>query len=532
MDNFELDKDPFYSNPCTSVALFKGVSIARNRLPVVVKRHCFSFIQQKRTQDHMTQTLNAALVQAKVQHPNSCDILEVQLQIKENSCTICHVLEALDGDVEQDIEQRRLSNRHYNEAELRQMLLQIGSALACAHSKKIAHRDVKPSNIFQTGGTYKIGDFGCFYLQRQHSTTMSVAGDFRYMSPQLRGAFVADSKYNAFKADVFALGASLLYMAALNQLESSLGSEQLEQVVSLEVAKLPYSTQLKTLLLQLLAHDEDQRPTMKEVCSAVESLEGTLPSADSKLISSREQGMFSAVYEDQLELFNLKTQQLTQYVLPVNLGSGGSYAQLDGSSLLCVGGNPASADVCRLDLISLQFTSLPPLTVRRAWAGVIQAADSIYVFGGWDYPSSLNSCEKSQLSNNEWRPMGSMVHARDGFTPCAFQTSILLASPQTPIERFHPETETFTVLPFAPLHRSCFSVAFVIGEELFLLTSDKHLARLKLEPGNEFRVSNTDRECWSTQSPLVTSSYVFIANQGSVEKFCLRTFTFLSLETP
>lgn len=162
MEDYELEADPFYFSPDTSVGLFKGFSTTRNRLPVVVKRYDFNLIQQKGTQIRMVQAINAALAQAKVQHPNACDILEVQLEVDRNNCTIYHVLEALEADVEVDIEQRKRSNRPYGEAELRQILLQIADVLAFTHKRNIAHRDVKPSNIFRTRNSYKLGDFGSF----------------------------------------------------------------------------------------------------------------------------------------------------------------------------------------------------------------------------------------------------------------------------------------------------------------------------------------------------------------------------------
>jgi len=104
----------------------------------------------------MVKTLNAALVLAKMQHPNACDILEVQMEIKRDSCRIFHVLEALDSDLERDIEGRRSSNRPYAEGELRRVLRHTARVLACAHSKRIAHRDVKPSHILRTAGLYKL----------------------------------------------------------------------------------------------------------------------------------------------------------------------------------------------------------------------------------------------------------------------------------------------------------------------------------------------------------------------------------------
>lgn len=135
------------------------------------------------------QTINAVLVQAKVQHLNAYDILEVQLEIERTNCSIYHV-ESLETNLGQEIEERRQTHSPYEEEELRQVLLQTASALANAHSKSIAHREVKPDNIFRTANNYKLGDFGSFYMKRDTSVTKSAAGDRRYMSPQLREAYL------------------------------------------------------------------------------------------------------------------------------------------------------------------------------------------------------------------------------------------------------------------------------------------------------------------------------------------------------
>ena len=220
----------------------------------------------------MVQAINAALAQAKVQHPNACDILEVQLEVERTNCTIYHVLEALEGDVEMDIEQRRRSNRPYGEQELRQTLQQIAGVLAFTHGKNIAHRDVKPSNIFRTRDSYKLGDFGSFFVKRAATVTKSSAGDSRYMSPQLREACIRGTQYNPFKADVFALGAALLHMVTLASPEALLTAERLDEAVGRQVARINCSTELQALLRTMLAYQEGARPTMQQVCSALTSV--------------------------------------------------------------------------------------------------------------------------------------------------------------------------------------------------------------------------------------------------------------------
>lgn len=529
MDDYELQAEPFYFNSESSVGLYRGRSIARNK-QVVVKRHDFTLIQHKSTQVRMNQAINAALAQAKVNHLNSCEILEVQIKIESTSCSIYHVLEALDGDVAQDIKSRKGNNELYGEEELRRALWQTASALSHAHSKKIAHRDVKPSNIFKSRETYKLGDFGCFYMKRAKSVTQTSTGDLRYMSPQIRAAYLDENSYNPFMADVFALGASLLHMATLKKIKS-LGSDKRSEEGRTEIERLPVSFQFKQLLKSMLEYEEDRRPSMDKVRMALQ-YPGGVPAAFQTLSEESPRDTcrcnYEAIIENQMHIYDWSTQTLTQDTLSANFGIGRSYAVLDAETLLCVGTSPASTDVCSLSLITKQTTSQPSLQTPRAWAGAITTNGFVYVFGGWDYPRSLTSCEKFHLIERAWQPLGSMRHARDGFTPCLNGNDILLVSCQAPIELFNLREETFTDLPFQlPVQLSGFSVSFVAEKELVVFTSDQQMARVKIAHESEFTVAPIDRQCWSNRTPLVLDGLVLIANEGKVEKFSLQTFSFI-----
>ena len=241
-------------------------------------------------------------------------------------------------------------------------------------------------------------------------------------------------------------------------------------------------------------------------------------------------GKFAAVYHTLVELYDLQTEESVRYTVSVDFGDGGSYVALDKETLLCLGAAPASSAVYELDLALVQLTPQPPLHRARAAAGVAKTADFVYVFGGCDAScNEMNSCEKYSIADKQVLPLGNMQYRRSRFTPCVFQSLIYLvcAYPRT-LESFSPETEIFAVLPLSlPSHlKMGASVAFVVSGELCLLTAGKQMARCKLASENEFRLSNTERYCGSTQPLLVVGSLVLIANKGNVWKFNLETHTF------
>ena len=264
MDDYEVQSHPFYGNADSHVYLFHGRRRADD-LPVVLKRHDFGYIQLQDTQKEMNSCLNAVLLQAKLQHPNVCEVLEVSLEIDKSSCSIYHVLEALDTDLAKDINERTKDKRSFTETEVRDIATQTATALAYAHCLHIAHRDIKPSNIFRRGSTYKLGDFGCFFLKRDTSYTHSPLGDQRYMSPQIFQAFMRGTQYNAFKSDVYALGASLLHVVTGRSPQLLLQTDYPSSAVRDTVQGL--SLQLQDLLMRMVAVEEGDRPTMQEVCA-------------------------------------------------------------------------------------------------------------------------------------------------------------------------------------------------------------------------------------------------------------------------
>lgn len=268
-------------------------------------------------------------------------------------------------------------------------------------------------------------------------------------------------------------------------------------------------------------------PDIQTLCQSWAQYQNHLHSFSQPL--QQENSFYAAVTRNSVELYNVSTQESTQHTISVDFGNGGSYIALDKQTLLCLGGNTMSTTVYTLDLSSLLLTSLPSLHISRCGAGVAKTPRFVFVFRS--APGSV-SCEKYALEGCEWVPLGNMKHGRYGFTPCTFHALIYLPSPKTTliIESFSPETELFTELPVTlPIQmQGSPSVAFVASEELCVLTGNKQMGKWNIEVESEFRLSATERNCWSTQPPLILDSLVLIADaiSGKVMKFNLETPSF------
>lgn len=90
-------------------------------------------------------------------------------------------------------------------------------ALSTLHSKKVAHRDIRPHNILYSGykSTYLLTGFrNSKTILGKPNETHSIVGVPFYASSELKshmkdGAIAEFAAYNCFEADIYALGMTL-----------------------------------------------------------------------------------------------------------------------------------------------------------------------------------------------------------------------------------------------------------------------------------------------------------------------------------
>ena len=123
------------------------------------------------------------------------------------------LMESCDQTLAASIKERQRKERYWGTQKLIDYMKSLLSALKTLHSHNIAHRDIKPDNIFiSQDSTLKLGDFGS--SERLSRPCYEVHGTFTYIAPELRNnANGAGIDY--FKSDVWSLGKSFFEMCTL-----------------------------------------------------------------------------------------------------------------------------------------------------------------------------------------------------------------------------------------------------------------------------------------------------------------------------
>lgn len=138
-----------------------------------------------------------AISASSLSHPNIVEMYDVG----EDEGRYYIVMEYVEGKTLKNLVKRRGS---LTLTEVIDIMLQLTSAVACAHDSYIIHRDIKPQNVLiKEDGTVKITDFGIAMALNSNELTQtnSVMGSVHYLPPEQ-----ANGSGATIKSDIYSLG--------------------------------------------------------------------------------------------------------------------------------------------------------------------------------------------------------------------------------------------------------------------------------------------------------------------------------------
>jgi serine/threonine-protein kinase len=138
-----------------------------------------------------------AISASSLSHPNIVEMYDVG----EDDGQYYIVMEYVEGKTLKSLIKRRGA---LTLPEVIDIMLQLTSAVACAHDSYIIHRDIKPQNVLiKEDGTVKITDFGIAMALNSNELTQtnSVMGSVHYLPPEQ-----ANGSGATIKSDIYSLG--------------------------------------------------------------------------------------------------------------------------------------------------------------------------------------------------------------------------------------------------------------------------------------------------------------------------------------
>lgn len=127
MEGYRLGKLLYHSSS-TAVSVYEAISPLGE--PVIVKTY------EKASPEDANEQVTEALLQMRVEHPNTCRLLDLQLvSLPGRAVRVNLILERLERDLRKDILMRQSDQRPYTDGDLLAIIQQVGSALAYAKTK-------------------------------------------------------------------------------------------------------------------------------------------------------------------------------------------------------------------------------------------------------------------------------------------------------------------------------------------------------------------------------------------------------------
>lgn len=208
-------------------------------------------------------------------HDHPCIVRNYGHSIEENKIYIkmARMKMSLADQITQHATEARLPNFFSKEKVVRDFYCLV-SAMSYLHSKGIAHKDIKPANIFINGKNelIAVGDFGLSSqgADEDDSSYTNFGGTFGYIAPELytqgfRSKVDRMKKKKDFiKGDAWSVGVTILNICLL--IKNGLDSDNLDHSVesNLEKVATRYGLELAEIIGSLLTIDPSKRASCEE----------------------------------------------------------------------------------------------------------------------------------------------------------------------------------------------------------------------------------------------------------------------------
>jgi len=213
--------------------------------------------------NHVQSSFGEAKILSELNHPNIVGLADYFVEGKY----LLLILEYCDsGDLKIRITTAAKKQRQFHETQVMDWFVQMCFAMEYLHERKLAHRDIKPQNVFLTrrNKIVKLGDLG---VTRKLDSTLesmkTMVGTPYYMAPEL-----AQGKGYNLSNDVWALGCVLAETMLLQVPFPARDFMSLvEKITKDKHLPIPavYSDNVRSLVDWMLNKKAIERPTVAQV---------------------------------------------------------------------------------------------------------------------------------------------------------------------------------------------------------------------------------------------------------------------------
>lgn len=242
MDIYSLDQlfieDKLYTN-AGIVTVYRAYLKSDPSQRFAIKELYFNNIKEANTFNQEACSMNS------INHPRIITVRGVVFETEKGHHVSIITKFYPEGDLNREIMKRQRERQFWAEDELFKHFYELIEAHAFLESQNIAHRDIKPQNIFLDGSDMIVADLGCA-SSVEATISRSMVGTPLYLCPIKRQQYINSQlgrnndflNYNVFKSDVYSLGLVFLYMAGLQDLLDLSVLNNLEQKLNQRIQSL------------------------------------------------------------------------------------------------------------------------------------------------------------------------------------------------------------------------------------------------------------------------------------------------------